>query len=263
MALIELTDKKRIHSLLVADPTLHGYAIGDLDDFFFPRTRWYTLDAPENAPVFMLYKAGDLNVLHALEEIQKPESIVLLDHLLPHLPDKVYCHLTPGLAPIMESAYVLEPRGQHHKMRLTGSAYKTLMPPAHLAYRFLSDHDILKISDLYYASYPDNWFDATMLTTGKYVGLFDDGVLVTIAGVHVYSERYRVAVMGNITTHPAHRNKGYAKAMTAYLCRDLIRTVDYMTLNVDADNPNAISAYTEVGFTYHTCYEEYAATRKF
>lgn len=38
-----------------------------------------------------------------------------------------------------------------------------------------------------------------MLEAGCYYGLGREGRPVSVAGVHVYSPRYRVAVLGNIT----------------------------------------------------------------
>ena len=66
--------------------------------------------------------------------------------------------------------------------------------------RRLGESDIIQIKDLYDRSYPENFFDRRMLGTGKYFGYFEDGKLIAIAGIHVYSEKYRVAALGNITT---------------------------------------------------------------
>src|SRR5438093_529591 len=81
-----------------------------------------------------------------------------------------------------------------------------------------------------------NWFDPRMLETGHYYGIRQDGTLLSIAGVHVYSPRYRVAALGNITTRPAARGHGLATLVTAKLCQELLRSVDEIGLNVRADN---------------------------
>jgi GNAT superfamily N-acetyltransferase len=56
-------------------------------------------------------------------------------------------------------------------------------------------------------------------------GLERDGelrqlILGSVAGIHVYSPRQRMAALGNIVTHPAARGKGYASRVTARLCRE-------------------------------------------
>ncbi len=126
------------------------------------------------------------------------------------------------------------------------------MGPAHLS----------EALALYEHSYPGNWFDARMLETGRYYGLWDAGRLVSVAGVHVYSRRYRVAVLGNIATHPAHRGQGYATRVTARLCRTLQDEVDHIGLNVKADNIAAIHCYQRLGFETVATYAEFDLGRK-
>jgi predicted GNAT family acetyltransferase len=63
-----------------------------------------------------------------------------------------------------------------------------------------------------------------MLETGQYLGAFEGGAIVAVAGVHVYSERYGGAALGNVTTHPRHRGRGLGAAVTAALCKSLRAT---------------------------------------
>jgi predicted GNAT family acetyltransferase len=79
---------------------------------------------------------------------------------------------------------------------------------------------------------------------------------VGVAGIHVYSERYKVAALGNVTTHPEFRGQGVATAAVAKLCRELAHTVDNIGLNVKADNPGAIASYKRLGFEIIATYEE-------
>jgi len=81
-------------------------------------------------------------------------------------------------------------------------------------------------------------------------------MLVSVAGVHVYSPRYRVGVVGNVTTHPAYRGKGLGTAVCARLCKELLQTVDHIGLNVKADNIPAIASYKRLGFEVVGEYEE-------
>ena len=54
-----------------------------------------------------------------------------------------------------------------------------------------------------------------MLETGKYFGIRREGILVSVAGIHVYSPEYDVAALGNITTHPDFRGQGLGRKVTA------------------------------------------------
>jgi predicted GNAT family acetyltransferase len=101
-----------------------------------------------------------------------------------------------------------------------------------------------------------------MLDTNQYCGLQVGGRLVSVAGVHVYSPTYRVAALGNIATHPAHRGNGYGREATGQLCRRLFASVDHIGLNVKADNTTAIACYKSLGFDIIGSYEEYMAEMK-
>ena len=82
------------------------------------------------------------------------------------------------------------------------------------------------------------------------------------AGVHVYSERYHVAAIGNVVTHPTHRNKGYGKLVTARLCRSLLDKVEHIGLNVKADNDAAVACYSRLGFEIIAPYGEFTVEQK-
>jgi predicted GNAT family acetyltransferase len=126
----------------------------------------------------------------------------------------------------------------------------------------LTERDRDDLVRLYDDSYPGNWFDPQMLETGQYFGVRVDGRLVSVAGVHVYSEHYRVAAVGNIVTHPAYRNRGYATLVTARLCQSLLEKIDHIGLNVKSDNAPALACYTRLGFEIVAPYGEFTIERK-
>lgn len=80
---------------------------------------------------------------------------------------------------------------------------------------------------------------------------------MSVAGVHVYSARFRMAALGNITTHPDWRGQGLGTAATAGLCKNLLKTVDTVGLNVSSDNETAIRMYEKLGFEAVAKYNEY------
>ena len=130
---------------------------------------------------------------------------------MPLLPPCFYAHLSPGVEEAFRRTHRIESHGLHYKMALRDAS----QPRGHRLLRGRSDWTMEDRNDLvrlYDESYPENWFDPRMLETRQYFGLRVDGRLVSVAGVHVYSEQYRVAAIGNVVTHPAHRNRGYGKA---------------------------------------------------
>jgi ribosomal protein S18 acetylase RimI-like enzyme len=127
----------------------------------------------------------------------------------------------------------------------------------------LSAADTEDLLALYAASYPGNWLVPRMLETGYYFGIRRGRALVSIAGVHVFSPHYKAAALGNITTRPDARGQGLATTATARLCQELLHTgIEYVGLNVKADNHGAIACYEKLGFERVTEYGEYTLQTK-
>jgi ribosomal protein S18 acetylase RimI-like enzyme len=252
-------DRDAIAACLRRDPLLHLYAIGDLDDFFWPYTQWYALaDGDDIRQVILCYTGAPLLILHALTSDSPGEMRVLLRSILHLLPRRIYTHLSADLIDVFADDYQIEPHGAYDKMALTDLARLDVVDTS--AAVQLTPADLAEIAALYDAAYPGNWFDPRMLETGHYYGVRQDNMLLSVAGVHVYSQRYRVAALGNITTHPAARGRGLATLATAKLCQELRRSVDQIGLNVRADNASAIACYAKLGFTKIGEYGEYALT---
>jgi ribosomal protein S18 acetylase RimI-like enzyme len=256
---ISLHDRAQIGAFLRQDAPLHLYALGDLDDFFWPATLWYGLeDGGALRQVILGYLADGLFVMHALTAGPLGELRELLARACHLLPAHIYAHLTPGVADALAGQYDLEPHGTYDKM--------LLVEPGRLGDVDISGTEQLGTANLaemlalYAASYPGNWFDPRMLETGHYYGARLDGALISVAGVHVYSPQQRVAALGNIVTHPAARGRGQATQVTARLCRELLKTVDQIGLNVRAENAIAIACYRRLGFARVAGYEEASLT---
>jgi ribosomal protein S18 acetylase RimI-like enzyme len=259
VSVICLHDKKRIEQFLRKNPGLHIYSLGDLDDFFWHYTTWYAIISHnEIQAIALLYTGLSLPTLIALSE-QPQVMIDLLVSIIPILPCKFYAHLSSDLEKVFQDGYDLEPHGEHYKMVLKDlSAVKSVDCSRVIR---LAASDLKDIIKLFEESYPGNWFDARMLETNQYFGIREDGKLISIAGVHVYSKTYRVAALGNITTHPSCRNKGYGRMVTARLCQSLSEDVDCIGLNVKTDNHSAISCYKKLGFEVIASFGEFMVTK--
>ncbi|MFJ8689425.1 GNAT family N-acetyltransferase [Micromonospora wenchangensis] len=247
-------DRAVLAALLRRDPVLHAYQLGDLDDFFWPYTSWFR----RGDQVVLLYHGAAEPVLLAFAAQRDGAAMAaLLDEVAPVLPARLYAHLSPGLERVLSGRYVLTPAGAHLRMALAGPGRLA----GHAAVgEVLGAADLPALRDLYAVAYPGNWFDARMLDTGHYVGVRDGDALVAVAGVHVWSPTYRVAALGNVTTHPAVRGQGLGGQVVAALCARLAASVDHVTLNVRADNAVAVRLYERLGFTRVAGFGEYALT---
>ncbi len=191
--------------------------------------------------------------LLALSE-QKGTMQKLLQSILYILPMKFYTHLSPDLDEAFGERFKVQSHGKHYKMGLKNKSLLCNIDCSQ-AVR-LDDNDLEQIYVLYKESYPGNWFDPRMLETKQYFGIKIKNHLVSIAGIHVYSEQYKVAALGNIVTHPDHRGNGFGKCVTAKLCQSLSKSVDDIGLNVKADNEIGVAMYKKLGFEIVGTYYE-------
>jgi ribosomal protein S18 acetylase RimI-like enzyme len=255
MGAISLHDKSTIRALLRRNPELHIYSIGDLDDFFWPYTTWYTLrEEAEHKPVVLIYGGGGSPVLLAIDDDPTGPIAELLRALRPMLPRHIYAHLSGNLADVLRDEYRIDSHGVHYKMALRDRAALDAVDIS--AAVQLTPADLREVEAFYAASYPGNWFDPRMLETGQYYGVRRAGALASVAGIHVYSPAERVAAIGNVATHPRMRGQGLARVVCARLTHALLETVDHVGLNVKADNATAIAAYERLGFERIATYEE-------
>jgi len=263
MGTVCLHEKATIESVLRRNVYLNLYALGDLDDFFWPQTTWYGWRSATGdiEAIALLFSGLELPCLLALCDDTRADSMrALVGSILNLLPVQVYCHLSEPVETIVAERYKLDPHGTHLKMGLLNRSRLDTIDIGSV--ESLSDIHREEILRLYEASYPGHWFELHMLATGQYVGLRLNGQLVAIAGMHVHSPRYRVAALGNITTHPEHRGRGYGARVTAALCRRLVGSCDHIGLNVKADNTPGIRCYERLGFEPVAEYGAHMATAR-
>jgi RimJ/RimL family protein N-acetyltransferase len=257
MSFVDLHDREEIASTLLRDPILNIYGIGDLDDRFFPFTTWFGRRSRERIEeIAFVYSHTDLPVLIALTRGPVDGMLALLAGITPRLPRRIYAHTSPGVITALLPAYRAASRGEHLRMSLDEP--RLLRDIEDRGAVPLGPDDLTDAVRLYAASYPENWFDPWMITTGCYYGIRESGSLVAVAGVHVVSARRGVAALGNIATHPDRRGRGLAKAATAALARHLIDDLGIarIGLNVKAGNAPAIACYAKLGFRQAATYEE-------
>lgn len=269
MKTVCLHAKDQIEAFLRRHTFLHLYSIGDLDDLFWHYTTWYALvDEEHIKQLVLLYSGASLPVLLGLTE--EPDLMnQLLRSLIQLLPKRFYAHLSGDVATVFADDYQIKSHGLHYKMALTNSALLNTVDTSNV--KPLVVYDVTALEELYRVAYQGNWFEPRMLETGYYYGIRQGKSLISAAGVHVYSEQYRVAALGNITTHPRFRGLGLAKAVNAKLCKDLLQTTAHIGLNVKADNTSAmpkavrfatIACYTRLGFEIIATYQEYSLELK-
>lgn len=255
MQMMLIREKDVIEKFLRPKAYLHLYALGDLDDFFWPHTAWYGLfDEQRLRQLALVYTGSALPVLLALTDGEFDLMVELLRRLRPRLPEKFYAHLSGELSKNLAENYAVTSYGLHFKMALTDYGKVKAVETENV--QRLDESHAVELRDFYAMSYPGNWFDARMLQTGCYFGLRQDTELASVGGVHTYSPQYSVAALGNVATHPRWRGRGLAGQVCAKLCQALSENVKYIGLNVKADNTAARTCYESLGFEVIATYEE-------
>jgi ribosomal protein S18 acetylase RimI-like enzyme len=116
--------------------------------------------------------------------------------------------------------------------------------------RALGPSDISLVQEFYQSHDRLSIFSPWMLRH-PFIGLFEGGKLLACGGVIVSHERLRLAVIGNILTHPLHRGRGLGRAIVVSLVQTLVRTgFGTVMLSVTENNGAAVRVYEAVGFEH-------------
>ena len=242
------TDRDALHAFLAQDRLYAAYAICDLEDREFDRTRWgaaydgdqmvavgleYTGPTPQ--PLFVMGRTDGIGAV--LRDVIRPRA--------------AYIAARQEMLPSIEAHYRVDPGPQMVRMWVDRSHFK----PYPATVQRLLPVEIGELNRLYQLGFA-SWLPATAIADGVYYGMRVNGRLVAAAGTHVISHGARLAVVGNVLTHMDYRGRGFATAVTGAVTAELLRSCDQVVLNVRADNPPAINAYRHLGYSEHARFEE-------
>ena len=244
----QTTDRAMLHDFLAQDRLYAAYAICDLEEREFGRTRWgAAYDGDELIAVGMEYTGPTPQPLFVLE---RPDGIsaVLRDVIRPRA---AYIAARTMMLPAIEAHYRVDPGPQMVRMWVDRARFR----PYPATVQRLLPVEIGELNRLYQLGFA-SWLPSGAIADGVYYGMRVNGQLVAAAGTHVVSPAARLAVVGNVLTHLDYRGRGFATAVTGAVTAELLRSCDQIVLNVRADNPPAINAYRRLGFIEHARFEE-------
>jgi GNAT superfamily N-acetyltransferase len=118
------------------------------------------------------------------------------------------------------------------------------------------------INRLYSAEGGPAAYSSGHIEEGVYYGAIAGGRLVSIAGTHVDSPTERVAVVGNVFTHPRYRGTGLATIATSAVTQGLLEHCDLVALTVEVSNAPALAVYAKLGYRQQCTLYETPAVRK-
>jgi ribosomal protein S18 acetylase RimI-like enzyme len=242
------SDRHLLRDYLERDRLYAAYAICDLEDREFGRTRWgIAVDGGQVVAVALEY--GGLTP-QPVFVMGRPDGIsaVLRDVVKPRI--AYLAAMEESLAAVAQH-YKVDPGPQMIRMWVDRSTFQPLTSPVER----LVPAQVGELNRLYGLGF-SAWLPSQAVAEGVYFGIRVNGRLVAAAGTHVISRQAGIAVVGNVLTHADHRGRGYAKAVTSAVTSELLRYCDDVVLNVRADNPPAIAAYRRLGYQEHCRFEE-------
>jgi predicted GNAT family acetyltransferase len=128
--------------------------------------------------------------------------------------------------------------------------------------RRLRGQDVRQINALYRTDGVPSFYSSRQIEDSVYFGAERDGRIVAVAGTHVISSASAIAVVGNVYTHPHHRNEHLAQATTGAVTEQLLKFCREVVLSVDPTNESAVRAYQRLGYREVARLIEGAATRR-
>lgn len=242
------TDRALLHAFLDQDRLYAAYAICDLEEREFGRTRWgAAYDGDDLIAVGMEYTGPTPQPLFVMG---RPDGIsaVLRDVIRPRA---AYIAARTVMLPSVEAYYRVDPGPQMVRMWVDRAHFQ----PYPATVQRLLPVEIGELNRLYQLGFA-SWLPSGAIADGVYFGMRVNGQLVAAAGTHVVSPAARLAVVGNVLTHLEYRGRGFATAVTGAVTAELLRSCDQIVLNVRADNPPAINAYRRLGYVEHARFEE-------
>jgi ribosomal protein S18 acetylase RimI-like enzyme len=242
------TDRGLLRAFLERDRIYAAYALCDLDDREFGRTRWGVAFAGSDPVAVVLEYAGlapqpvfvmgeNAGIAAILRELIRPRAAYLAARAE---------HLSA-----VASIYRMEPGPPMVRMWVDRTTFRPY--PAEVAR--LLPVEVGDLNRLYQLGFTA-WLPPSAVAEGVYYGIRVGGRLVSAAGTHVISPEARLGVVGNVMTHTDFRGRGYATALTGAVTADLLRFCDQVVLNVRSDNPPALQAYAKLGYREHVRFEE-------
>ena len=242
------TDRRMLAAFLEQDRLYAAYALCDLEEREFGRTRWgAAYDGDELIAVGLEYTGPTPQPLFVMGRSDGIEA-VLRDVIRPRA---AYIAARSTMLPAIEAHYRVDPGPQMVRMWVDRARFRPY--PAQV--QRLLPVEIGELNRLYQLGFA-SWLPSSAIADGVYYGMRVNGQLVAAAGTHVISASARLAVVGNVLTHVDYRGRGFATAVTGAVTADLLRTSDQVVLNVRADNPPAINAYRRLGYAEHARFEE-------
>ena len=247
-------DVAEIRDFLSGRRPYAAYALGQLEPALFRQTDWWASSSSGGVGLMLHSRGGLGNATFAMGESGALEALLRLH------PGPRHTFLTcePHHLETMLRHFDLDQRQTMIRMSVTAEPFRPIDGPV----RRLTGADARAINQLYRTDGVPSYYSARQIDDSVYFGVERDGALIAVAGTHVISWTSRIAVVGNVYTHPRYRGRHFAQCTTSAVTEHLLASCDDIVLSVDPTNTPAVRAYERLGYTEAARLIEGAATRR-
>ena len=249
-----LLNVDEIRGLLAPEGAYAAYARAQLAPPLFAQSEWWSASGT----------AGRATVLHARGGLGRAMVTlgdpVALDIVLGLHPGPRFCFASfrSEHRKVVQRHFMLARNELMVRMAVAGKAFRAVEGETVR----LRGVDIGSVNRLYSAEGGPASYTSRHIEDGVYYGVIQERRLVSIAGTHVDSPAERVAVVGNVFTHPLYRGGGLATVATSAVTAALLEHCDLVALTVEAVNEPALAVYRRLGYREECRLYETAAVRK-
>ncbi len=120
-----------------------------------------------------------------------------------------------------------------------------LKPTPHVDATHLTTDDVPNMLGLVELTQPGPFLHRT-IEVGQYLGLYQDGQLVAMAGERLHLTGF--CEISAVCTHPDYRGRGYAGALTTMVAESIIGREEMPFLHLSPTNDVAMKLYKKLGF---------------
>lgn len=249
LALIDLYQRDRAN---------HIYALADLAEPFWSRSRWWRRG---DAAVGLVNLGDDEFVVYAVSSAAPAESLELLSELAATLPASLVTGPLGVANAMRASGRSIRWDRTYHRYRWPTGRRPERSP---VSTRRLGPEDLKAMQALYATDPGAAFFVKSMLDDGVFVGVTDGDRLVAVGGTHVRTATE--AAIGAVLVDPTARGRGLGKAVTIGVIEALLDEVlldeaengpmPAIALNCTDGNQVAKEIYLDLGFVPGLAYEE-------
>jgi GNAT superfamily N-acetyltransferase len=256
----ETRDQAQLLQLLNPQRLFAAYALAQLEPDAFPYTHWWISRHRGHSSLVCHSRAGLGDATFALGD---PDGVAAILSIHPGQ-YQTFATAKPDHITALEEAYSLTGARTMLRMHLTADRFQPVEPPSDQGVSVfrLRGHQVRTLNRLYGSEGGPTSYQSRHIDDGCYHGVVEKGRLVAVAGTHAVSPSQRIAVIGNVFTHPRHRGRGYATLATSASSAALLRSCDDVVLSVDPSNLPAVRAYEHLGYTHADDIVEAAARRR-